>query len=391
MTGPSKGNFYKYTGSRKPDGGIIVKDARSQLWEREWLPQLGVMPEFWDAWGDGIHDDILALESARDFILNDDSRPHLQLTYRYRITRQFKIGGAPLSAKDALLYQISNNTAPSYNFNELIKVGNTLPISIKGASRAQIYGDFYPDSLTAIVSIGTSAWQYGGNQYQNTTISGLTIVGNHYFDYNYVGTNSKQVGLIMYGGNHVTVSNLICYGVQDGLISNTQYGFTLDGPFFGNCGRGLFSIGSHASRINSPYADHCDLGFEIVSNACVVTGMIGEQNKRALITNSQNTFIGGYIEQLDQTSGINDFQVQVGYPIGHPFYDYTFYGVEFLGTTVSARNQKHYLIEEGTTSYENVDNVIISKLAFGYNVYKNSGTRIKSSGMSWIFTPIINN
>jgi hypothetical protein len=392
--GEERGTFYRYSGDRPADGGIILLDGLGRKWKRDFDPVQGIRPEWWKGKPDGIVDNIYALNAARDYITDNDSfggnerneRLHLQLSDGfYRTTEPFIIGGLPLSPYDALLYQYSHNWAPSYVGNEVSKVGRTLPISIKCTTRSFIFGDFAPSKLTPIVAIGASGWQHGGFSLQSTVISGLKVIGRTHMDMNWVGNKSNQVGLLMFGGNHISMDNCFFYGLQEGFISNTQYGLKMEQMNFGNCGRGFLSVGSHGTTAKMLFADHCDLGYEIASNAGNYSGINTEQCKKALITNRDNIFTGGYFEQLDNTSGPNDFQVQVGYPVGHHHHNDTFYGVEFNGVTVAARNQKHYLLEQGTTNVENVPGVRIkNRPVFGYNMYKNPKTVIDSEGVNWL-------
>jgi len=347
----SGGVFYPYTGTLAPDGGVIVKDGKGRLWIRQYDTRVGVNPWWWQAKGDGVTDDLAALNRMLNYVTMNGTfgqmageeffRPKIFIPDGiFRVTGQWKIGGQPVNGTDAVLYQCSpDGNAPSFNIDEYVKGGRTLPIEIECSSRAFIWGDFKPNELTAVVSYSTSAYQYGGVSAQTTIIKGLNILGWHKQDYNYLGDDTKQIGLLVLGSNALTFQNCSFFGLQYGMVHNMAYHSLVLQNVFGNCGTGFFTIASHGSTGLSLKADHCNLGYEFLSGACSWTQVNTEQCKRGMIASGNNTiFNGGYLEQLDNTSGTNDFQIHVGYPAGHLFASQTTTGITFNNLLIGGHN-----------------------------------------------------
>jgi len=385
------GVFYPYGGSRKEDGGVIIKDGSGRLWQRHYDVSNGVNPWWWQAKGDGVNDDLTAFNKMAAYVTmngtfgqnggEEFSRPKIFIPDGiFRITGQWKVvGGSPVNGTDAVLYQCGPSYhAPSFKINEWIKSGSSLPVNIECSGRAFIWGDFKATELTAIVSYSALAYAYGGVSEQTASIKGLNILGRHKQDHNFIGDDTKQIGLLVMGSKRISFENCSFYGLQYGMVHNMAYFSTISQNFFGNCGTGFFTMGSHSSTGMMLSADHCNLGFEFISGACSWTQVSGEQCKRAMQVAGNNTiFNGGYLEQLDKTSGNNDFQVHVGYPAGHPFNKQSrVTGITFNNLLIVGKNA--VLIDNGV-----LDVTFSGATASGRNVNKNPSAKVFSGGIEF--------
>ncbi len=380
------GVFYPYNGQRKADGGVIVKDGNNKLWQRNYDYSNGVNPWWWQAKGDGVADDLIAFNKMRDYVTMNSTfgemrgeefnRPKIFIPDGiFRITGQWKIGGQSISGTDAVVYQCAQSYgAPSFSLSEYIQGGRTLPINIECSSRGFIWGDFKPTELTAIVSYSVSAYQYGGASAQTASIRGLNILGWHKQDYNFIGDDTKQIGLLVLGSSRVTFENCSFFGLQYGMVHNMAYFSLVSQNSFGNCGTGFFTIGSHSSTGVMLSSDHCNLGYEFISGACSWTQISSEQCKRAIqVTGNNIIFNGGYLEQLDNTSGVNDFQVHVGSSTTQSRVT----GVTFNNLLIAGSNS--VLIDNGV-----LDVVFSGTTTSGRNANRNPSAQVWTGGIEFL-------
>ena len=336
--------------------------------------------------GDSKAVDLGYLHEAVDFIQNHtEGQGELYFPNGvYRINNTFKIGGQSVTAADALLYQANRTQgegkAPSFDINEHLTSGRTLPISLKFSPRAFIFGDFHTDELTPIISYGCYAYQYAGVATQSTFITGLKVFGRNGLDQNARGDGGNQVGLLMTGGDDITLSNCRFYGLQDGLIHNICYNNLLQNIKFNNCERGMMTLGSHSSTGILLKADHCRIGFEINSGATSWQQINSEQSNRALQIGASNVVVnGGYMEQLDRIDNETEYQLTIGYSNSHPFgQQQLLRDVEVNGLVISSHNQRHILIEDQVERCK-----VNTTMEYGYNVYNNPNTKITSENIVW--------
>ena len=323
------GVFYRYTGTMKADGGVVIKDGLGRLWMREWDQANGVNPAWWGAKGDGVTDDIVAYEKAVKFCKVDMMYGALiEWTWLplintsiggvYAFSRPLIIGGAPCSPADAMKLNWFNRGLPSYNWPGHQLIAGQLPISMKFNQRAYIKALFRPDTLTAVISYGSDGWSYGGWDMQNAVIEGLKVCGPDGMDMYKHGRGSNLVGLVMYGGRNTTMSGCGFYNLEVGMIQNSTYFDNLHAMQFRNCGIGYLSQGSHSTNGYGWHASYCDVAFEIRSGASVFTGMNTEECKTALIVgNGFNHFNGLYFEKSNtEPNDTTNYQLIIGYDKG---------------------------------------------------------------------------
>ena len=254
---------------------------------------------------------------AIDFIQNHADGFPLYFPVTCKVQDTLVIGGQPISAEDALKYHAQpGQGALSYKEDEYIKGGRTFPISLKFAPRAWLIGDFETEVYKPVLSYSCSAYQRGAMATQSTTIEGLKIVGKKSLA-NVSGAGNKQIGLLMTGGNNVHLTNCHFFGLDEGFVQNCTYHTQMTLMRFINCGRGYLSLGAEASVGVNFLSDHCNIGYELKSGVGSWLGVHTEQcPKGVIIGASVNGFIGMYLEQLDKTSGENDYQLQIGYESG---------------------------------------------------------------------------
>ena len=328
--GDGGGGYYLWLPTTLPDdSGSVIRNPAYKL--SAWVAQFDgrVSVKRFGAKGDGVNDDQPAFVRtykycSTQFVGNTELYFSPKMIYPdglYRFLRPFKMGGQPLSAEDALHFEWYNNRADSYSWIEhSYGIAGTLPVSIEAGTRAYLWGDFEADTLTAIVSIGSVGYVYGGYDMQSAKIEGLKIIGKNKMN----GRSKNQVGLL-FTASDMILENCSFYGLDEGMIDNTSYFNTLINFKFKNCKRGYYSIGSHCTLGLGMTAFDCDKGIEIRSGASTYKQIRGERNITTLIIgDGYNTFDGLYLE-----SHYDGYQLIIGYPTG-----YDVKGVTISGLTI---------------------------------------------------------
>lgn len=344
------------------------------------------------ALADGKADDIGRIEEAVDFVQNHAAQAELFFTDGlFRTTRPWNIGGQSISPEDALLYEanVTHGGAPSFKLDEHTKSARTLPVSMKFGTRAYIFGDFPAEELTPIISYGCGAHQHGGNSTQSTFITGLKVFGRNGMDHTKGGEGTKHVGLLMTGGDDITLQGCRFYGLEEGLIHNVTYNSLFLNIRFNNCKRGMMTLGSHGSTGTLFKADHCGIAYEIMSGSTTWQQMNTEQCKRGLqIGSSQVVVNGGYLEQNDEhvSTGDKDYQLTIGYSNSHSFgQQIPIENVTVNNMTIAVKNAPHQcvLIEDSVKAC-----MINDIPGYTTNHYTNPDTKIESEA-SFNFKPPI--
>lgn len=311
------GSFYRYTGSLPQDSGVILCDAGGNKFRRIFDESYGVYPEWWGAKGDGITDDLNALNKAFNYL---QKYPYYKggtiiLKDRtYRITDTWILGTKWVNEEDCFVGNLTT-TAPSFNLINYIATLKKNPVKVIAPSGAAIYGDFTSSTLKAIVYyalygdvrasdskekyIGeiTNVGFYGKGSFINGKAELKPDNSNGYV------YNTNQIGLLCLYNLQMKITNATFYGLKEGLVVNNSYFGKLSSPYFKLCQRGFYTIQSHGSLIDNPTAVYCKKSYEIRSGQMVINNINSEHSGIALHNTAGNNVINGaYIESLNNSS-----------------------------------------------------------------------------------------
>lgn len=355
------GTFTKVASGLTVNNGTIFSATGGGFWLRQFDEAQGVNVKWFGATGDYAQDctDIFraAIAYCLDYFVFEGGTPPPPFIRRkliipngdYRWTSQVKVGGRPISEADSLIYQYTNNGVPSYNLEELKLVANTIGFSIEGGDRTHIHGDWEPTELEAIFIYGCNGYQTGFQQINpGVTISNLIFVGNPGMANTVITEGTNQMGFAAFGTGNIKLYNLSYINLQVGESLNTCYSANRTGGTYQNCGQGFANIGSHSMTGGNLWADHCGLGYHFDGGAAVWNQINTEQCRRAaLVTGGNVTINGVYLEQLDNSSGSSDYQLEIAST-----------GIGFMlnGGTISPYNGKSILVS-GEGNYVGFKNV----------------------------------
>jgi len=269
-----------------------------------------VTPQQFGAIGDGIADDLPALNAAIAALL---APPYYQGgtidlgSKIYRVTDTWVVGTKFIDAEDCFEGNITVRKPASYNEAEYIKSIGKNPVKII-SSGGGIYGDFTPTKLTPIIYYNlygdTRAWRSTEKYISEITNVGVygkgaLVNGVPTLKPNSVGHNylNNQLGILCLYTLQMKINNPTFYGVQEGLLMNSCYFSTIRSPYFKLNNRGLYHVQSHGSLIENPTAYYCNKAYEIRSSQIVMNNINTENCPISLhILNGNNTVNGCYLE-----------------------------------------------------------------------------------------------
>jgi hypothetical protein len=301
------GIFYKYAGNAAVDSGVIISDAAGNKFKRQFDESGSICPLWWGAKGDGIADDLPALNKATSYLKNAGGTIDLKDKY-YRITDTWVLGAKFIEEKYA--YYGNPTTSSYFNKGKYIEAISKKPIKIIGTGYAGIYGDFSSPTPKAIIYYNlygdTRAWPsaenyaaeiinigiYGKGAFKN----GKPVLANNNSGFTY---SNNQVGIVALFTFQMKISNITFYGLKDGIVMNNSYFSTIRTCYFKLCDRGIYHIQSHGSVIDNSTAYFCNKGYEIRSGQISMNNINTEQCKIGLhIINGSNVVNGAYLESI---------------------------------------------------------------------------------------------
>ena len=401
ITDPHRGGtFTKSMEALTADNGVTFAASGGGFWVRKFDRFNGLSVRWFGAIGDGVADDIEAFDAVTAYVTHNnllDAGSFAVLYDRakiivpdglYRITRTWKIGGAPVSPADAMIYQayIFDSGAPSYDPAEHAIGGSTLAITIECGARATIIPDFgVLTELTAVVSYGCYSYAYGEQNAGSSHITGLKIKGINAGNYQNFGADGPNLaGLVVYGLiPGISVAECTFGAMQVGFIANMAYMTDFRQFAFNRCGTGFCFVGGHGATGWMFTAYNCELAYDIKSGASAWTQLNSEQCNRALLfIGNQTTFNGVYFEQLNDYSAThpNSNQIQIGDDSGTP--SSVYHGVE-LNAAVVTNNSHGPEIYIGSVMQ---DVAIMNIMSYGTKYISHNGTRVLTNASEPNFT-----
>jgi hypothetical protein len=356
VTDLDEGGLFVYQSyDKSPDYGIVFPRKAGGSWVRHYNIALGANPKWWGAKGDGINDDLEALNRATKYCL--DNNVILQFPSGiFRITAQWLIGGRFFSNNE-LFKAAPWSQLPSYVPNEHAKTRALNPLIIRGSGNTCIYGDFSAKELTPIVyySIkGNGLPNRPSSHTFNHEFSNIAIYGRGLYNGKSLAAptsidfNNNQIGLYVVSSDKIKIENCDFIGLKYGLFINTSYWGSVSNTQFEYCQTGLFTIGYNANYLQNLFAQYCKVGFEINGDELAINSINGGHCETGLICKGRYMVINqAYFENTNKAAG-NNYQIIVGRGKKDRFYGKAnrSTGIIFNAFTVTASGRNAILLDD---------------------------------------------
>ena len=314
----SGGFFVHYEGSLTVDNGITFPRKAGGFWVRYFEKSSGVNPCWWGASGDGIHDDLPAINAATKYC--QENKLILQFPSGvFRITASWVIGGKTIDESD--LFYGTFTKAPSFRMTEHQIARKTTPMIIRGSNSTCIYGDFKSQKLTAVVYYNISGigppYRPSSHLYTHE-FSDIGFFGQGFFKGGQasppdsVNKNNKQIGLVMLYCNLAKVNSCTFSGLKYGLIFNECYFSSLTNSNFELCETGLFTHNFNANKIDNIVGFSCSLFADITGSQLIIDNLNGEACATTLKCEGRNIVINGLYAENDDLKKPNNYQLILG-------------------------------------------------------------------------------
>lgn len=311
-----RGGLFYYRGLvESEDGGTVFKSKFEGYWIRVDRESNEASPLWWGAIGDGINDDIQAIENATDYCLRNNKVLKFSSGI-FRISRQWIIGGKPVHERDIFSRQLA--TAPSWNIRQYEKSRFSNPIKIVGSSQTFIYGDFDNSTIEAILYFGVIS---NGNsnrpspQFYTSEISDIGFYGRGSFNkgkFNQTALSSlsnQQIGLLIYRSQSIRISGCKFYGLKFGIVAQDVYFSEIINTTFSTCLLGFQGIGFNANKLDNVLADNCKVGMKILGSVVVCQLLNFEFCETGMEFSGEGLVINGMYCENDNLKKPNKFQI----------------------------------------------------------------------------------
>ena len=305
--GNEGGIFYRYAGTATADSGIIISDATGNKFKRYFDEGGAISPLWWGAKGDGIADDLPALNKATNYLKSNGGTIDLKNKY-YRITDTWILGAKFIDEQYS--YYANPTTSKYYKHAAYMGALSKKPIKITGSGHAGIYGDFTSPIPKAIIYYSMYGDTRASSSAENYTAeitnigiyakgafkNGQPVLANPGTLFNY---SSNQIGILALNTFQMKISNITCYGLKDGIVVNNSYFSVIRNCYFKFCDRGIYHIQSHGSVIDNTVTYFCNKGYEIRSGQISMININSEHSKTGLhIIHGSNVVNGAYLESM---------------------------------------------------------------------------------------------
>jgi len=255
-------------------------------------------PKMFGAKGDGVHDDILAIEAAVKYAMDNGYK--LRFTNGvYRVSRQWVIGYKYIHERDFSYNLIGS--APSCNPNLIDE--SKIPLLIEADNNATIYGDYNSKELSAIVYYCILPWRKKSEDL-TSTITNLKIVGK---------PGSNQAGLMIIDAYNLKVNNLLFKNLQYGVISNSCYFSEWRNLIFKDCENAFYSIQMNCSKVSNFNCFRSNVAYRF-GGAVIVAEVLNTQscNTSLDLYGSFNLIINGCYFENAREHTTTQYQIIAG-------------------------------------------------------------------------------
>lgn len=315
-----EGGFFVHKDSASsPDNGIVLPRKAGGFWVRHFNKALGVNPRWWGAVGDGVHDDLDAINRATKYCLSNNVILQFPSGI-FRITGQWLIGGKFIPEGD-LFNAAPWSQIPSYNSRQHSLSRDMNPLIVRGSSNTCIYGDFEAKELTPIIYYSIkgnglpnrpSSHTYN-HEFSNIAVFGRGLLkGNKLAAPTNIDYSNKQIGLYVISSDKIKIENCDFIGLNHGLFINTSYWGSVSNCQFEYCQTGMFTLGYNANHIKNVFALYCKVGFEFNGDELSINSINGGHCETGLICKGRYMIINQVYFENTNKSAPNNYQLILG-------------------------------------------------------------------------------
>lgn len=369
-----RGGMFVYDrAQRVVDNGIVFPAKDQGVWVRVFNRADGVNPCWWGAKGDGIQDDLNAINAATKYCLSN------QVVLKFpsgifRITKTWIIGGKSLDEEYLLEAKLTN--AEGFDMQQHSVARKTTPLIIRGSTNTCIYGDFQTNKRTAIVyynikgnglASSPSNAQYS-HEFSNIGIYGYGSYENgKYLSPKSVSKSSSQIGLAVVYNSQITIEGCNFSNLDYGLLFHTTYFSSIQNTHFEWCNKGLTTISCNANIISNIVGYYCKEFVDINGSQFVLNNVNSEYCETSLLLKGRNIVVNGAYCENHNLKLPNRFQIIIGRNSKDVNYGpkSATAGIVLSGITLTAGGRDLILLEEDSRDVQlsaaNINGNIVTK------------------------------
>lgn len=367
------GTFYHSTLKLEPDFGISFPRKAGGIWVRQFNAALGVNPCWWGAKGDGIQNDLPALEAATKYCLTNETILQFPSGV-FRITAPWIIGGKTLEEKD--LFTSKLTTAETFKIQQHQRARTSNAMIVRGAAKTCIYGDFIAKQLTAMVYYNINAngiAKMPSAQMYSHEFSNIGFYGEGSFTgvtpraITKVNEQNQQIGLVILYCNQPKVNGCNFAGLKYGLLAKTSYFGQLSNCSFRYCETGFWAVDYNANLIENLVGFYCTQLAEISGSQLTFNNINTEFCRSTLKFSGKNIIINGMYCENNQLDLPNHYQLILGRNKTDAGYSpkSTTTGIVIRALTITTAGRELILLEEDMRALSitsaNMNGSILSK------------------------------
>lgn len=312
------GSFIHSTASLPIDNGVVFARKQGGVWIRRFDKAQGVNPCWWGAKGDGINDDLPAINLATEYCLKNETIMQFPSGI-FRITGQWVIGGKSVEEEDLFAGQLTKSK--SFKLAEHRVARQSTPLIIRGSLRTCIYGDFETTEPTAIVYYNINGNGLAPNpspHFYTHEFSNIGIYGKGFFKGSKptplakVDEKNQQIGLVMLYCNNSKIESCSFNGLKYGLVYKTSYFGCIKNSTFELCGTGIHTVDYNANLIENISGQFCKLLGDFNGSQLVFNNFNSEYCETALKIKGKNVVINGMYCENHNMDLANNYQLILG-------------------------------------------------------------------------------
>lgn len=374
------------------DKGVVFPRKSGGFWVRHFDKSKGVNPCWWGAKGDGVNDDLPALNAATNYCQENETIMQFPSGV-FRITGQWIIGGKTLSEED--LFSGKLTQASSFDMKQHQIARKSSPIIIRGSVNTCIYGDFNASKLTAIIYYniqGNGSSNRPSSHLSTHEFSNIGIYAQGHFNGMVptppasVNPENKQIGLVMLYCNNSKIDGCNFSGLKYGLVFKTSYFGSLQNCDFELCQTGLYTADYNANLIENIVGNFCKLLADINGSQIVVNNLNSEFCETTLAFKGKNIVLNGVYCENTNLKLANNYQLIFGRSQSDRNYNpkSTTTGVVINAVTLTAGGRDVILLEDDMKQLNingaNINGGIVTKKADHKIISQNMVGGFKVSG-----------
>lgn len=390
------GIFFRVSGDVKVDNGVVFRRKKGGFWVRQFNRATGVNPCWWGAAGDGINDDLPALNAATAYCLENETILQFPSGV-FRITGSWIIGGKTIDEQDLFSGKLTKDSSFSMRQHEIARKYN--PLIIRGSTKTCVYGDFTSNKLTAIIYYNIKGNGVAGKPTAHLythEFSNIGIYGSGFFKGTtatppaYENLRNQQIGLVMLNCNNPTIDRCNFSGLQYGLLFKTSYWGNIKNCYFELCQTGIYGTDYNANLIENVMGAYCKLLAKINGSQLVLNNFNSEFCETTLVFTGKNIVLNGVYCENNLLKLPNNYQLIFGRNEADPGYSSRSVttGVVINGLTLTAAGRDVILLEDDMKQLSitagTINGNIVTKNAANKIVLTNTNGGFKVTGPAMI-------